>query len=129
MSTKQAKATTSTESLTLEALLVDSIQDIKGKKIVLMDMRELDHAPTDRFIICEGESITQVRAISQNISKRVKEEMGILPNHIEGLSECKWILVDYFDIVVHIFYPETREFYDIENLWGDSEMKWIEDLD
>ena len=112
----------------LADLIIDSIQDIKGKNIVKLDLRKLDHAPTNYFIICEGESNTQVRAITQNINKRIKEELGILPNHTEGQSDSRWFLVDYFDMVVHVFYPETRTFYDLENLWSDAEVQVYEDL-
>ena len=112
----------------LANLIVDSIQDIKGKRIVKLDLRQLEFAPTNYFIICEGESNTQTRAISQNIYRRIKEELGIIPDHTEGLSDSKWILVDYFDIVVHIFYPETRSFYDLENLWSDADIRLYKDL-
>ena len=92
-----------------------------------MDLRHLDHAPTDYFIICEGESNTQVRAISQNVYRRIRDELGIRPNHSEGTSDSKWVLVDYFDLVVHIFYPETREFYNLENLWHDALVEEYDD--
>ena len=101
-------------------LIVDSIQDIKGKKIVKLDLRGLDATPTDFFIICEGESNTQVKSIADNIRKRVKEEIGILPSHAEGVQEGLWALMDYFNVVVHVFHPEKRAFYDLENLWSDA---------
>ena len=107
---------------TMNELILDSIQDIKGKKIVKLDLRELDDTPTDFFFICEGESNTQVKAIAENIRKRVKEEMGLLPAHMEGLSTAQWVLVDYFNVVVHVFHPEKRAFYDLEGLWSDAEF-------
>ena len=125
---KEAQPTISQSSIELADLIVDSIQDIKGKRIVQLDMRELDFAPASYFIICEGDSTTQVKAISDNIYRKVKEELGITPNHTEGLSDSKWILVDYFDTIVHVFYPETRSFYDLENLWSDASLKTFEDL-
>jgi len=88
-------------------LILDSIQDIKGKKIV-------------KLIICEGESNTQVKAIAQNIRKRVKDETGLLPTHLEGVQAGVWALIDYFNVVVHVFHPEKRAFYDLENLWSDA---------
>jgi len=120
---KRIKETNSIELVdeALAALIVKSIQDIKGQNIIRLDLRNLENAPTNQFIICEGSSNTQVSAISDNIFKRIKEELGLRPNHVEGQSDAKWILVDYFDIIVHIFYPETRVFYDIENLWIDAE--------
>lgn len=112
----------------LNHLIIDAIQDIKGKNIVKIDLRSLEDAPTDFFIICEGESSTQVKAISENINRKLKEHMGIAPNHKEGADGAKWILVDYFQTVVHVFYPETRAFYDIEELWSDAKITEYENI-
>ena len=109
-------------------LIIDSIQDIKGKHIVKIDLRHLDEAPTDFFIICEGDSNTQVQAISNNIHKRLKEEAGSLPLHIEGEQNAQWVLMDYFDVVVHVFYKETRQFYQLEDLWSDGSFTEYQDL-
>lgn len=110
-------------------LIVDSIQDIKGKHIVKLDLTGLEDAPASFFIICEGDSNTQIRSISQNIYKRVKEDLGLFPNHIEGMMDSRWVLVDFFDTVVHIFHPETRNYYNLEGLWNDAEVVEYEDLD
>lgn len=104
----------------LNDLIVDSIQDIKGKKILKLDLRHLDDAPTEFFIICEGDSNTQVKAISDNIYRRLREEADVLPSHYEGQQNALWILLDYFEIVVHVFYHETRAFYELEGLWSDA---------
>lgn len=104
----------------LNDLIIDSIQDIKGKNIVKLDLRKLDDAPTDFFIICEGDSNTQVKAISGHIYKRLKEETGQTPLHVEGTQNARWICMDYFNTVVHIFYRETRAFYELEDLWSDA---------
>jgi len=109
-------------------LIIDAIQDIKGKNIVQLDLRSLDDAPADFFIICEGDSSTQVKAISENIGRKIKEKTGLHPNHTEGMEGAKWILVDYFDTVVHVFYPETRAFYEIEELWGDAQITQYENI-
>jgi ribosome-associated protein len=108
----------STEATT--DLIIDSIQDIKGKNIVKLDLRELDDAPTDFFIICEGDSTTQVKAIADNVHKNLREAIGSLPLHYEGQQNAKWVCLDYFDVVVHVFYPETRAFYELEKLWSDA---------
>ena len=108
-------------------IIVDSIQDIKGKNILLLDLRNIEEAPTDYFIICEGDSTVQIKAISDKIHKRVSDELRLKPNHREGLREAKWILVDYFDTIVHIFYPETRKYYNLEDLWGDAITKSFKD--
>ena len=104
----------------LNDMVIDSIQDIKGKNIVKLDLRHLDEAPTDFFIICEGDSNTQVKAISDNIYQRLKTEGMTLPSHYEGQQNARWILLDYFSTVVHVFYKETRAFYELEDLWGDA---------
>ena len=107
-------------NLEITELVIDSIQDIKGKNILKLDLRELDDAPADYFIICEGDSTTQISAIADNIVYRAKSELGLYPSHVEGKQHANWILVDFFDVIVHVFYPETRRFYEIEDLWSDA---------
>ncbi|MBK6499373.1 MAG: ribosome silencing factor [Saprospiraceae bacterium] len=108
--------------------IIDAIQDIKGKNIVKLDLRSLDDAPADYFIVCEGDSSTQVKAISDNIGRKLRDKLGIHPNHTEGMDGAKWILVDFFDTVVHVFYPETRAFYEIEDLWSDAKFTQYENI-
>ncbi len=112
----------------LNELIIDSIQDIKGRQIVKLDLRGLEEAPTDFFIICEGDSNTQVKAISDNVYRRLKQEAGVLPNHTEGEKNALWICLDYFNVVVHIFYRETRSFYELEALWSDAKFTEYETL-
>ena len=121
---KQRKLTTEE----LNELIIESIQDIKGKKIVKLDLRRLEDAPTDFFIICEGDSTTQVKAISDNIQKRVKEEGRELPSHVEGERNALWICLDFFTTAVHVFYRDTRSFYDLEQLWSDARFTEYESL-
>lgn len=109
--------------------IIDSIQDIKGKNIVKLDLRKLEDRPTDYFIVCEADSSTQVKAIANNIKVRLKDEIGEAPIRSEGIEGAKWILVDYFDVIIHVFYRETREYYDLEDLWGDAEFTNYENLD
>ena len=119
------ETTLQTQNTTDEALLdliIDSIEDVKGKNIVKLDLREIDEAPANYFVICEGESTTQISSIAHRIEKRLKDELDLRPSHIEGRMTSTWLLVDYFTIVVHVFYPETREFYDIEDLWSDAKV-------
>ena len=101
-------------------LILDSIQDIKGQNIVKLDLRHLDDAPADYFIICEGTSTTQVKAIADNVYKKLKDDSDNLPLHYEGQQSAHWICLDYFDVVVHVFYPDTRKFYQLEDLWSDA---------
>lgn len=106
----------------LNDLIIDSIQDIKGEKIVKLDLRKLDDRPADFFIICEGSSTTQVKAIADNIYLRAKSEGNTLASHYEGQQNSTWVCLDFFNTVVHVFYPETREFYELEDLWSDAEF-------
>lgn len=112
----------------LNDLIIDCITDIKGKHIVKLDLRALDDAPTDFFIICDGESNTQVRSIAENIHQRVKDEAGLRPAHLEGLQNAKWVCLDYFSTVVHIFHRETRLFYGLEDLWNDAALTEYADV-
>lgn len=106
----------------LSNCVIECIQEKKGEELVKLDLRELDEAPADIFIICHGESTTQVKAISDHILTEVKKKTGEKPKHIEGQQNATWILIDYFDVVVHIFNTEAREFYQLEALWSDAEV-------
>lgn len=108
-------------------LIIDSIQDIKGKNILLLDLRKLPDAPASYFIICEGDSSTQIKAIAGNVERRAKEEAGER-SHSEGQISAKWVLVDFFDVVVHIFDKETRRYYELEDLWSDARMTEYQNL-
>lgn len=112
----------------LSELIVSAIQDIKGKNIIKLDLRALDEASANFFIICEGDSHTQVKAISDNIYKVLKEEKGVRPYRTEGQQHANWILVDYFDVIIHIFYRETRAFYELEDLWSDAKITEYQNL-
>ncbi len=122
MKAKKSSAATKNQFDNLNDLIVDAIQDIKGQNIVKLDLTELDDSTTNYFIVCEGESTTQVNAIAQNIVRKVKQDIDLNAFHIEGIAGKRWILIDYFDTVVHVFYPETRAFYDIEDLWSDADV-------
>ena len=110
-------------SETFNNLIVSSIQDIKGKDISVFDLRELEMASNDFFIICHGTSRPQLSGIINNIEKRVYEEMGIRPNHSEGKQGTNWMLIDYFSVIVHIFTKEKRDFYNLEDLWSDAKIQ------
>ena len=103
----------------LNDLIIDAIQDNKGKEIALFDLRGLEDASSDFFIICHGTSNTQIAGILKNIERRVFEELGIRPSHSEG-KQGTWMLIDYFSVVVHIFSAEKRDFYQLDDLWSDA---------
>lgn len=113
---------------TLNNFIIEAIKNVKGKNIVKLDLRQISEAPVDFFIICEGDSSTQVKAISETISKEVKEKLNTSPSFIEGAKQAQWILVDYFDTVVHVFHPETRQFYELEELWSDAKTTQYQSL-
>ncbi|MEN8230151.1 MAG: ribosome silencing factor [Bacteroidota bacterium] len=114
-----------TESLDLEQkfqLIIEAIQEKKGHQIVTIDLSNIENSICDRFIICHGESVTQVRAITESIEKKIKEEAGIRAHHVEGLQNSQWVLLDFFDILVHVFQEEYRSFYKLEELWADGKV-------
>ena len=106
----------------LITLIIKGLEDVKGEDIQLFDLREIENTVTDYYIICTGNSNTQVNALSQSIQKLVSKELKDKPWHIEGEANAEWILMDYVNVVVHIFQKKTREFYDIEGLWGDAKI-------
>ncbi len=113
----------------LSEIIINSIQEKKGKHIVSLDLRKLDHAVSDHFIVCSGNSTTQVLAIADFIQDEVFLATGTKPWHKEGMLNAEWVLLDYVNVVVHIFQETTREFYKIEKLWADAEIKEIEAID
>ncbi len=106
----------------LITVILKGIEEVKGDEIQLFDLREIDNTVTDYFIICTGNSNTQVNAISGSVQKMVSKELKDKPWHIEGEANAEWILMDYVNVVVHIFQKHTREFYDLESLWGDAKI-------
>lgn len=110
----------------LLSLIIEGIEDIKGEDIEILDLRDLENTVCDYFVICTGNSSTQVQAIEGSIQKTVSKGAKEKPWHIESTSDSKWVLMDFVSIVVHIFQPDTRSFYDIEGLWGDAKTIRIE---
>lgn len=106
--------------------VIYGMQEKKGNEIVRLDLRNIHSSVADYFVICHAESSTQVKAIAASVEFEVYKELGINPYRIEGLEHGEWILLDYADVVVHIFKTEKRQFYGIEELWGDAEMKYYQ---
>ena len=109
----------------LIAVILDGIEDVKGQNTNILDLRELENTVCDYFIICEGTSNTQVNAIVNSIQKKVSKEIKDKPWHIEGSNNAEWVLMDYVNVVVHVFQKHIREYYDIESLWGDAKTMEI----
>ncbi|MEJ8597728.1 ribosome silencing factor [Riemerella anatipestifer] len=108
--------------------IIKAIQDTKGEDIQVLNLTKIENAVADYFIICSGNSNTQVSAIAGNIEKTVRNELRERPWHTEGAENALWVLVDYVSVVVHVFQKHIREYYEIEELWGDAEVTKIEDL-
>lgn len=100
--------------------IVEGIQEVKGKDIVHLDLRDVQNTVCDHFIICHGDSDTQVEAISGSVQRFALEKAGEKPWHIEGERNSEWVLMDFVDVVVHIFHRDKRAFYALEDLWGDA---------
>jgi ribosome-associated protein len=109
----------------LITVIIKGIEEIKGIDIQLFDLREIENTVTNYFIICTGNSNTQVKAISQSVQKMVSKELKDKPWHIEGEGNAEWILMDYVNVLVHIFQKHIREYYDSESLWGDAKITTI----
>ena len=104
----------------LISVIIKGSDDVKGDDIQLLDLRKIENTVCDYFIICSGSSNTQVNAITGSIQKLVSKELKDKPWHVEGQNNSEWILMDYVNVVVHVFQKQIREFYDIESLWGDA---------
>ena len=109
----------------LIAAILKAIDEVKGVDIQILDLREIENTVCDYFIICSGTSNTHVNAISGIIQKQVSKVTKEKPWHVEGEGNAEWILLDYVNIVVHIFQRPIREYYDIESLWGDAKITTI----
>jgi len=103
-------------------LILEAIREKKGHQVVSIDLSEVENSICDFFIICHGESVTQVGAITESIEKKLKEEALIRAHHVEGLQNSQWVLMDYFDILVHVFQEEFRSFFRLEELWADGKV-------
>lgn len=110
----------------LLAHIIEGIEEVKGEDINILDLREIENNVCQYFVVCSGNSNTQVRAISSSVQKVVSKALREKPWHVEGQDTSEWVLMDFVDIVVHIFQKQTRSHYDIESLWGDAKQTLVE---
>jgi ribosome-associated protein len=110
----------------LLANIIKGIEEVKGENIDILDLRAIDNTVCDYFVVCNGNSNTQVNAIVGSIQKIVSKELKDKPWHVEGAENGEWVLMDYVTIVVHVFQKNIREYYRIESLWGDAKITTIE---
>jgi len=106
---------------------IKGIQEVKGKDIVCLDLRKIHHRVTDFFIICHGDSSTQVNSIADSVEEFTWKLLTEEPWHKEGKNNAEWVLLDYSNVVVHVFHREKREHYNLENLWADAPVYEIEE--
>ena len=118
-----------TESELLCKSIVEGMQDNKAKDIVVLDLRHLTSAVCDFFVICSGDSSTHVDGISNSVTRYTRKTVEEKPWHIEGKNNSEWVLLDYINVVAHIFYKDARGFYQIEELWADAIRTDIPNLD
>ena len=105
--------------------IIKGIENVKGEEIQVMDLNNIENTPCKYFIICSGNSNIQVMAIVNSIIKKVSKKIQEKPLHTEGLEAAEWVLIDYINVVVHVFQRKTREFYNIEELWGDAKSTLV----
>ncbi len=110
----------------LIALILQGIEEVKGLEINLLDLRDIENTVCDYFVLCNGTSNTHVNAIVNSIHKTVSKGIQDKPWHVEGSDNAEWVLLDYVNVVVHVFQKQVREFYDIEGLWGDAKVTMVE---
>ena len=109
--------------------IVEAITDRKGKKISLMDLSKIESAPSSSFVVCQGNSTSQVSAIADSIRERLFNNLKVKPYNYDGYKNSQWIIIDYGEIMVHVFLPEFRDFYNLEDLWSDAGITNLPDID
>ena len=100
--------------------IIEGIEEVKGHDIKILDLRNIEAAIADYFIVCTGTSTTQVEAIARSAENFTRKQLDERPRRVEGVRNAQWVLMDYFSIIVHVFYEPMREHYDIEGLWADA---------
>jgi ribosome-associated protein len=111
------------ESERLSEVIIEGILDKKGEEVVRLDLTKIPNSVSNYFVVCHADSKIQVEAIAGSVEEHTLKELSSKPWHREGFENAEWILLDYVDVVVHIFQKETREFYNLEKLWADAEVK------
>ena len=126
-STNEYQTTSASEKL-VESIK-QGIQEKKGKRIVVADLNGIDGAIASYFVICQGSSPAQVEAITESVGDFARNQQGEKPSRVAGLENAQWVAMDYGDVLVHIFVPEMRDYYDLEHLWADAPIQRIPNLD
>lgn len=117
------------QAFNLQEVIIDAITDRRGRDISIVDMTHIESAPLSMFIIAQGSSRTNVAAIADRVREAVQERTGLKPYNYDGYNASEWIIIDYGHLLVHIFIPETRERYRLEELWSDAAITNLPNLD
>ena len=116
-----------------ESLLIDKIvkgmQEKKGRDITIVDLSPIEDTICRAFVLCTAGSPSQIQALTDSVAETVRKETGVKPTAVDGLRQSVWVAMDYTDVIVHIFLPDTRDFYDLEHLWADAQLTEIADED
>lgn len=122
---REKKEKTENSELNISELIIDAIKAKNGEDITLIELGGVPNSLFDTFVLCTAQSNIQADSITEEIVFSIKKLSGLRPINVEGKANMEWILIDYFDTIVHIFLPETREFYKLEQLWADANIKKI----
>lgn len=114
-----------TNTFSLVRYAVKGIEEKKGNNIVYINFKKISNSPCDYFVVCNGNSRTQIKAIAESIEQLIEKRTGKRPWHIEGLQNAEWVLMDYVDIAIHIFQPQIRKYYGLEEMWADADIKEV----
>lgn len=117
------------ETKKLVETIIKGIQEKKGKDITVVDLSKIDGTICKAFVICEGGSPTQVEAITESIGDTMRIDLKEKPTAVAGLENAQWVAMDYVDVIVHIFLPDVRDYYDLEHLWDDAPAELIPNID
>lgn len=117
---KKKSAVRLTRNSKIIKTIIAAIQEKKGENIISLDLKKINEAVADFFIVCEAGNQPQVRAIAENVEAKVRDKCGENPYHHEGYQNLQWVLIDYVNVVVHIMLPENRKFYRLEEMWSDA---------
>jgi len=117
------------QTKTLVQTIIKGIQEKKGSNIIVADLHGIEGTICQQFVVCQGNTPTQVEAIAESIGDTVRIELHEKPAHVVGLERAVWVAMDYTDVMVHVFVPDMRAYYDLEHLWEDAPIEHIPDLD
>ena len=117
------------ETKQLVQTIIKGIQEKKGEKIIIADLTNIEDTICNYFIICQGNSPSQIAAIVDSVAEFARKEANTKPCSVDGLRNAQWVAMDYADVVVHVFLPEVRNFYNLEHLWADAQLTQIPDFD